>query len=123
MIGWIRKLWAAGGERVGPQEAVYRMNRGAVLVDVREAGEFAAGHAPDARHLPLGRIRAQGAGALDALSLPPGTDEVLLICRSGARSRLAQSALSSDTRRRYTNVSGGMTAWAASGLPVTRPAA
>src|SRR5690606_36818957 len=92
---------------------------GAVLVDVREPGEFAAGHAADAVNLPLGRIRAQGAGALDACSVPEGA-EVLLVCQSRIRSRFAQSSLDKDARRRYVNVDGGMAARADSGLPVVR---
>lgn len=119
MIGLLKALLGMGGEQVGPREAVQRINRGAVLVDVREPGEFAAGHAAAAVHLPLGRIRAQGAGALDACPVPEGA-EVLLVCQSGMRSRIAQSSLAKDARRRYVNVDGGMAAWAASGLPVVR---
>jgi|SRR5690606_21946596 len=109
MIGLLKALLGMGGAQVGPREAVQRINRGAVLVDVREPGEFAAGHAADAVHLPLGRIRAQGAGALDACSVPEGT-EILLVCWSGMRSRIAQSSLAKDARRRYVNVDGGMAA-------------
>ena len=39
--------WLTFGQQVGPREAVQRINLGAVLVDVREPGEFAAGHAAD----------------------------------------------------------------------------
>ena len=118
MIGWLKGLFGAGGEDIGPQEAVRRINQGAVLVDVREPGEFAGGHAPGAVPLPLGRIRAQGAAAIDALGLVADTPEILLVCHSGMRSRAARAALASDTRRRYVNVSGGMAAWAAAGLPL-----
>ena len=120
MIALLKSLFGAGGERIGPQDAVLRLNRGAVLVDVREPGEFAAGHAPGAIHLPLGDIRAGAAGAVDALALPDTVQEVLLICRSGMRSRMAQDVLSKDARRRYVNVQGGMGAWVANGLPVAK---
>jgi rhodanese-related sulfurtransferase len=120
MIGVLKSMFAASGERISPQEAVQRIHRGAVLVDVREPDEFAAGHAPDAIHLPLGRIRAQAVSAVDGLALPDTVEEVLLICRSGMRSRMAQGMLSKDARRRYVNVQGGMTAWTASGLPLAK---
>ena len=120
MIATIAALLGLGGPQVPPSEAVQRLNRGAVLVDVREPGEFAAGHAPDAIHLPLGRVRAQGIAAIDALSLPGSVEEVLLICHSGMRSRIAQATLSKDTRRRYVNVRGGMASWADGGLPIER---
>ena len=89
MIGILKSMFAASGERISPQEAVQRINRGAVLADVREPDDFAAGHASGAIHLPLGRIRAQAASAVDALALPESVEEVLLICRSGMRSRVA----------------------------------
>ncbi len=120
MIGILKSLFGiAAGEQIGVHEAVRRLNDGALLIDVRERGEFAAGHAPQARHLPLAQARAGHAALHAALQLPTGTREVLLICQSGARSRLAQSALSGADACRYVNVSGGMAAWAAAGLPVT----
>ncbi len=120
MIGFLTSLFGSAGERIGPQEAVLRINRGAALVDVRETGEFNGGHAPSARHVPLGRIRSEGAAAIEALRLPQEAGEVLLICQSGMRSRMAQRALSKDAQRRYVNVDGGMAAWADNGLPVKR---
>jgi rhodanese-related sulfurtransferase len=120
MIGWLKSLFVPAGEQIGVQEAVRRLNQGAVLIDVREPGEFAAGHAPQAKHLPLGRIRSEGVAAVDALGIPASTTEALLICQSGMRSRMAQANLSKDTRRRYINVTGGTSAWVASGLPVKR---
>lgn len=119
MIGWLKGLFGAGGGDVGPQEAVRRINEGAVLVDVREPGEFASGHVPGAVSLPLGRIRAQGPAAIDGLGRVAEAPEILLVCHSGMRSRAARAALASDTRRRYVNVSGGMVAWAAAGLPLS----
>lgn len=120
MIGWLKAVFGAGDEEVGPQEAVRRMNQGALLVDVREPGEFAGGHAPGALSVPLGRVRGQGAAAIDGLGPSADVQEILLVCHSGMRSRTARSALASDARRRYVNVSGGMAAWAAAGLPVLR---
>ena len=118
MTGWIRRLFAPGPQ-IGPAATVARLNAGAVLVDVREPGEFVSAHVHGALHVPLGRIRSQGVAAIDAL-LPRDTTEVLLACHSGTRSRLAQSVLARDTRRAYLNVQGGMAAWMANGLPVVR---
>ncbi len=56
---------------------------------------------------------------MDPDSVPAGS-EVLLLCQSGMRSRIAMSILSQDRTRRYVNVRGGMVAWANDGLPVTR---
>ncbi|MGV8959632.1 MAG: rhodanese-like domain-containing protein [Stenotrophomonas sp.] len=120
MIGWIKSLLGLGGEQLSPQEAMNRIDKGALLVDVRELHEFKDAHAPVAYSLPLGRIRAEGAAAINTLRLPDDATEILLVCQSGMRSRMAQAALSKDGRHRYLNVTGGMSAWAAAGLPVVR---
>lgn len=83
---------------------------GALLLDVREPAEWRAGHAPQARHLPLGQLET---GLAD---LP--TDRLIMaVCRSGRRSATAADLL---TGRGHptANVTGGMTAWVAAGLPV-----
>ncbi|UTI63023.1 rhodanese-like domain-containing protein [Paraconexibacter antarcticus] len=81
-----------------------------VLVDVRETGEFTAGHAPQARHMPLGQLAA----GLDGLR-----DEgrpVAFVCHSGARSaRATRQARAAGIDAR--NVRGGMAAWGRAGLP------
>ncbi|MER5434498.1 rhodanese-like domain-containing protein [Streptomyces sp. NPDC002588] len=82
----------------------------AVLVDVREPDEFAAGHAPGALHLPLSRLA-------DGTAVLPAGREAVLICRSGNRSRQAAGLLAA---RGVTvpDVIGGLLDWAARGLPV-----
>ena len=80
----------------------------ALLIDVREDDEWAAGHAPAAVHVPLGR--------LPQTQLPADLP-VLAICRSGNRSAAAATLLLArgvDAR----NVTGGMQAWQAAGLPI-----
>lgn len=96
---------------VDAAEAIRRQSGGAVLVDVREDDEWAAGHAPDALHLPLGTLPAE-------ISQLQGKT-VLTVCRSGARSARAAEALR-GAGVDVTNVAGGMSEWSASGLPVVR---
>ena len=93
---------------VDPQTAVRLIADGAVLLDVREPDEWAAGHSPAAQHLPLADLR------VDAL---PAGRIIVAVCRSGARSARAAAALTRaglDVR----NLAGGMQAWATAGLPV-----
>ena len=97
---------------VDVEGAVALLDDGALLLDVREPGEWAAGHAPQATHLPLAHVRA------DALS-PDRT--VLAICRSGNRSGKAADVLAAGGIAVH-NVAGGMKAWAAAGLPVVTEA-
>lgn len=94
---------------VTPQAAANRAPD-TLLIDVREPIEWAAGHAPDAMHIPLGDLLAD--------SVPAGAS-VMFICRSGSRSGVATTAF----RRagvNASNVVGGMFAWSAAGLPVVR---
>ncbi|GAA3717292.1 hypothetical protein GCM10022204_41530 [Microlunatus aurantiacus] len=87
-----------------------KVSNGAVLLDVRDLPEWRAGHAPQARHLPLGDLR-------DRLTELPKDTPVVAVCRSGRRSAIAARLL---TRHGYTasNLTGGMHAWVAAGLPV-----
>jgi rhodanese-related sulfurtransferase len=85
-----------------------RRDAATVLLDVREDDEWAAGHAPGARHIALMDLRPD--------SFAPGT-HVLCVCRSGGRSAKATEVLR-NVGIDAVNVSGGMTAWDAAGLPV-----
>jgi rhodanese-related sulfurtransferase len=83
---------------------------GAWLLDVREDDEWAAGHAPGARHIPLGQLGTR------AGEVPQG-QSVYVICRSGSRSGRATEALS-GAGWQAINVAGGMQGWAAAGRPM-----
>lgn len=81
-----------------------------VLLDVREADEWAAGHAPRAVHLPL--------SALDVSAIPRDRP-IVAVCRSGNRSGQLTAALA-PAGFDIVNMAGGMNAWLAAGLPVVR---
>ncbi len=80
------------------------------LLDVREDDEWAAGHVPDARHIPLGQLGDRAAEV-------PQDELVYVICRSGRRSARAAQALA-GAGWRTVNVAGGMEDWAAAGRPM-----
>jgi len=83
-----------------------------VLLDVREADEWEAGHASRAQWVPLGELEA-------ARFRLPMNRRIVCVCRSGVRSARATESLIAwgfDA----ANMEGGMKAWAASGLPVVR---
>ena len=96
---------------VTPDEAAGLHEQGAVLLDVREDDEWAAGHAPGAVHVPLGQV-SEAAARFDG-------QRVLAVCRGGNRSAQAAEILVAAGVE-VSNVAGGMSAWAASGLPVVR---
>ena len=80
---------------------------GAIVVDVREASEYATGHVPGARLMPAGEIRER------IYELPRGTN-VYLICANGARSMDLIPFMRAVGYDAYT-VAGGMWAWLANG--------
>ncbi|HZP20107.1 MAG TPA: rhodanese-like domain-containing protein [Bauldia sp.] len=85
---------------------------GAMLVDVREPGEFARSRIPGSRNLPLSRL------ASGELGLAPGQAAIFL-CASGGRTTMYAAHLSQKAGNSPAYVlSGGLSAWAAAGLPV-----
>jgi molybdopterin-guanine dinucleotide biosynthesis protein A/rhodanese-related sulfurtransferase len=82
---------------------------GAPVLDVRREDEYAEGHVPGAVLIPLDQLGARMA------EVPEG--EVLVICRSGARSAAAVRALN-EAGRTTCNVAGGTLAWIEAGHPV-----
>lgn len=100
--------------RVTPAQAHRRITDGtAVLLDVRERAEWNAGHVPGAVHAPLSRLLAGAALPATAHNRP-----LVVICRSGNRSRQAAELLTGRGGD-AVDVEGGMNAWACAGLPVT----
>lgn len=95
-----------------PTVSVQDLADDAVLLDVREPDEWAAGHAPNAVHIPLGDVPAR----LDELPEPDATLPV--ICRSGGRSSRAVQWLLAQGFE-VVNVDGGMRAWAGAGKAMT----
>lgn len=89
-------------------QAYERMNRD-LIVDVRENAEVAAGRIPTALHIPLGELSGR-LGEIDR------GREIIAVCRSGNRSSRA-TALLKSAGYRVDNMTGGMMAWQAAGLP------
>ncbi|ORT56439.1 rhodanese-like domain-containing protein [Streptomyces sp. CB03238] len=87
------------------------------VIDVRTPGEYASGHLPGARNIPLDHLDA----ALPALRTATGRGRLLMVCASGARSARACEALAAHDIAAAT-LTGGTTAWIASGHDIHRPA-
>ncbi len=81
------------------------------LLDVREPDEWDAGHAPGAHHLPMMEIPARMAEV-------PADIDVVVVCRSGARSGRVVSYLIGNGWDNVRNLDGGMQSWAAAGRDV-----
>lgn len=75
------------------------------MIDVRERDEFAAGHIPGSENVPLSRF------SVLFRSLPK-QEELVLVCRSGNRSGMAQQFLAARGYARTRNMVGGLLNWA-----------
>jgi rhodanese-related sulfurtransferase/adenylate kinase family enzyme len=112
----------AEATELAPEDARPEIDAGALVVDVREPGEFAAGHIAGAVNVPRGMLELKAA-ADSPVADPELTERrdarVLLYC---TKSPSARSLLSAQTLERlgYENVAvlaGGLNAWAEAGLP------
>lgn len=112
-------LWPAlapKGRRATPLQVTQLINRGkTTLVDVRSADEFAAGHLRDAKNIPLADL-GNRIGELDKSK----TRTVVVVCQAGNRSDKAVRQLKAAGFEDALSLEGGMTAWTAAGLPVTK---
>ena len=97
-----------------PEILVQDLPADAVILDVREPEEWAAGHVEGATHVPLGEV-PQRLGEL------PDADPLYVICRSGNRSGRAAAWLGQQGVE-TVNIAGGMRAWAAAGRPMVSDA-
>ena len=102
---------AALAPTVSVAEAAALRDDGALIVDVRELDEWAAGHIPGATLIPLGELPSrQGELARD--------QPIVVVCRSGNRSAEGRDILLAAGFEAVTSVQGGMTDWTTAGLPV-----
>lgn len=109
-MGLSSKRSGDSADEVDPVVARELVAQGALLVDVREDWEWAAGRVPGALHVPLDEL-ASRAGEL------PRDRTVVVVCRSGNRSAHA-TAMLRDGDVDAVNLDGGLRAWSAVGLPL-----
>ena len=99
-----------------PAAAVQLINREkAVVVDVCESNEFAAGHVTGAKNIPLGELEAKLATSVKNKTLP-----LILVCQTGARSGRALAIAKKLGYEQAQSLGGGLAAWRAANLPVEK---
>ena len=114
MLLWPVFRKSTGGPWVNTAEATHLINReDALVVDVRDPGEYGAGHILGAKNVPLSR--------LDDGELAKRKDRpVIVYCDGGERAGKAISVLKKQGFARVVNLSGGIKAWQQAGLPVEK---
>ncbi|TXT37233.1 MAG: rhodanese domain-containing protein [Comamonadaceae bacterium] len=89
-----------------------------VLVDVREADEFAAGHLAGAVHISRGMLEFKFSANP---ALQPRDLNIVLYCKTSGRAALAAAVLQDMGYLNVKSISGGFDAWVAAGHPVAMP--
>jgi rhodanese-related sulfurtransferase len=118
MLVWPLFGRLAGGAvpQVGAFEAVNLINRrDATVIDTRDKADFAAGHVPNSRHIPLAELAGRLA-EIEKLKARP----VLLNCGAGVAAGKACAALNAAGFKEVFVLRGGMAGWAEASLPVEK---
>lgn len=113
MLLWPLLSGAAGASALSATGAVQLINREkAVVVDVRDAEDFAKGHIVGAKNVPLAQLEEKLPAAVKNKGLP-----LLLVCASGVRANKAVATAKKLGFEKAQAIGGGMKGWRDAGLP------
>lgn len=118
MLVWplIQRLTVGATKELSVQEAVQLINRrDAVVLDVRDASEFSAGHIPNARHIPAGEVEKR-VKELEKVKQRP----VIVACQRGTRAAAACAALRKNGFQEVFALKGGVHGWQQANLPLEK---
>ena len=117
LLLWPTLVDNVGGAKVSAADAVRLINREkAVLIDISEPAEYAAGHAVGARSVPL-------AGLETSRDLPKNKSlPLVVVCPNGSRAPRAVAVLKKLGFENARALAGGLDAWRAANLPVEKTA-
>jgi rhodanese-related sulfurtransferase len=122
LISGFMLFWSFFGNRIrgikevdtlGAMNLINRNN--ALVLDVREQGEYDAGHIINSRLISVGKLKER-IGELEKYRERP----IVVVCRSGARSASATALLNSHKFTQVHNLSGGVIAWQKANLPLEK---
>jgi rhodanese-related sulfurtransferase len=118
MLAWpeISRLTGAGGAQIGTLEATRLMNQtGTLVLDVRDGPDYAAGHLPRARHIPV-RELSKRIDEIAKFKAKP----VIVTCKSGTRAGAACRFLKQAGFANVYQLKGGLAAWQQASLPIEK---
>ncbi len=107
---------ASGVANVSPTEAVVLMNRDKPLIlDVRDATEFAAGHIQGAKHIPVAELLSR------IKEIEKFKNKVVLVhCQKGMRAKAACAILRGQSFTQLHNLQGGLDSWTEAKMPLVK---
>jgi rhodanese-related sulfurtransferase len=113
-------LWpmvsGGGVENLTPSQATLLMNReDALVLDVRETGEWSSGHITGARHITLAQLEKR-MSEIDKFKDRP----IIVVCATGNRSSSACGQLKKRGFEKVFSLGGGISGWSEANLPLTK---
>lgn len=109
------RLRSRGIAAISPQELIRLMNQGAVILDIRPAEQYAAGHINGARAMPTAEISRAGDMLKKHKSKP-----VVVYCEAGSVAPAAVRQLTAQGFTKAFSLRGGLSGWRAENLPVAK---
>ncbi|HYF59449.1 MAG TPA: rhodanese-like domain-containing protein [Burkholderiaceae bacterium] len=113
MLLWPLVNRGMAGATVNTLQATRLINDGAVVLDVRDAKDWASGHVAGSRNIPAAELDGR-VGEL------PAGKPVVVVCEGGSRSARAAAALRKAGRADVFRLDGGVPGWRQAGLPVVK---
>jgi len=116
MLIWPALRRTTGGPSISTLQATLLINQqNALVLDVREAAEYAKGHVLNSRHMAMSELGARSAEIEKYKARP-----VIVVCESGNRSDKAAAGLRKQGFAQVFSLSGGIGAWQQAGLPLEK---
>ena len=116
MLAFMSFRRPGGRNSLTPTQATLMINReDAQIIDVSEPDEYVAGHLPESRNFPLGRLEERVSELSKFKDAP-----LILICQTGARSTGACKTLEKLGFSKVHSLEGGINAWRTAGLPLKK---
>lgn len=109
-VSFIGRLFGGGVPAVDVATARQLVDDGAFMLDIRTTREWNGGHAPFATHIASADLSTH-------MNRVPKTKKVVVVCRSGSRSRSVARQLHAAGYD-VVNLRGGLMAWQRTGQPV-----
>ena len=105
-------------QEISVEQAVSAIQTCDVLIDVREADEYAAGHLPGAVHMSRGMLEFKLASnpKMQARDM-----KIVVYCKTSGRAALSAKSLAEMGYTQVQSISGGVDAWIAAGHAVFKP--
>jgi rhodanese-related sulfurtransferase len=113
MLIWPLVARRSAGPILNTLGATRLINDGATVLDIRDGSEFAGGHLPNAKNIPLADLDKRAAEL-------PADKPILVMCGVGQRSLKAASTLRKAGKNQVFSLEGGLKAWRDAGLPVVK---